>query len=319
MPFQDVDEIETIERRSPSGAEKLLRKLFIDDWSLKLLSLGITLALWFVVTGQNTPVNTHAQVQLKFIRPNGLEISNDPPKSVEVLLNGSKHKLESLDPRSLVATVDISDERPGERVLRLAGRAQLDLPEGVKIEAYQPSTILVHLEPVIDRQLSIEAKTEGKPADGFELYGVRPSKNVVNIHGPASLVNAVQNATTESISLAGRKESFTAANVAVDISDPKVDLLDPVVNVEVEIGERRVERSFSDVPVNGAATDRIRPRTALVTVLGPASVISGLHADDIKIRLDSINNSLQPQLELPPQLQGKVTLKAINPSKFTLK
>jgi hypothetical protein len=29
-----------------------LRRIFIEDWSLKLLALAITLVLWFLVTGR---------------------------------------------------------------------------------------------------------------------------------------------------------------------------------------------------------------------------------------------------------------------------
>jgi len=29
-----------------------LRRIFVEDWSLKLLALAITLVLWFLVTGR---------------------------------------------------------------------------------------------------------------------------------------------------------------------------------------------------------------------------------------------------------------------------
>src|ERR1051325_1891540 len=97
MPFQDIDEVGEETSRAPSNLNRIVRRVFVEDWNLKLLSLAITLVLWFVVTGQNTPVNVHATVQLKFIRPEALEISNDPPKSVDVLLTGSKYKLDELN------------------------------------------------------------------------------------------------------------------------------------------------------------------------------------------------------------------------------
>src|ERR1051326_1650827 len=131
MPFQDVDEITETPNAAPSPpsrVEKLLRKLFVEDWSLKLLSLAIALVLWLLVTGQNQPVTAHGNVQLNFIRPAALEISNDPPRTVDVMLTGSRTKLDDLSALDLVATVDISDQRAGERVLRLGDKAQLSLP-----------------------------------------------------------------------------------------------------------------------------------------------------------------------------------------------
>lgn len=315
MPFQDVDEVATPEPRSmPTRIEKLLRRVFIEDWSLKLLSLAIAIVLWLLVTGQNQPVTAHLNVQLNFIRPQSLEISNDPPRTVDVMLTGSRNKLDDLTSLDLVATVDISDQHEGERVLRLADRAQIALPQGIKVDGYQPSAIPIRLEEIVERQVAIEPKLEGQPAGGFEVYGVYPNKGSVSLRGPASRVNSLQKVFTESIWLVGRKESFTAANVAIDVPDPKVDLLEPVVTVNVEIGERRVEKTFAGVSVSTAGGDKVQPATASVTLLGVASLVNSLKAEEVKIILDG--DDLQPRLEVPDALKGKVTLKSLQPSKF---
>jgi YbbR domain-containing protein len=318
MPFQDVDEIAeptSSPRLPPSRVEKLLRRIFLEDWSLKLLSLAIALVLWLVVTGQNQPVTAHVNVQLNFIRPPALEISNDPPRTVDVMLTGSRNKLDDLTTLDLVATVDISDQRAGERVLRLADKAQIALPQGVKVDGFQPSAVPVRLEPIVERQVPIEPKLEGKPADGYEIYGAVPSKNSVILRGPESRVVALQKVPTESIFVAGHKENFVATNVAIDVPDPKVDLVDPVVNVEIEIGERRVEKSFAGVAASAAGGERARPATGSVTLLGPASMLDSLKSEEVKIVVDETTG---PRIELPPALNGKVSLKSIQPSRFII-
>ncbi|HZN05756.1 MAG TPA: CdaR family protein [Pyrinomonadaceae bacterium] len=310
MPFQDVDEVAPEIERRPNRVEKLLRRIFLEDWSLKLLSLAIAIVLWLVVTGQNEPVTAHVNVQLNFIRPQLLEISNDPPRTVDVMLTGSRNKLDDLTALDLVATVDLSEQRAGERVLRLADKAQISLPQGVKVDGFQPSAIPIRLEPILERQITIEPKLEGKPADGYEVYAVRPSKGSVTVRGPESRVNALQRVLTESIWLSGHKETFTASSVAIDVADTKVDLLDPVVNVEIEIGEQRVEKRFSGVAVSAADGQNTQATTTGVTVLGPASLVAKLKAEDLKIVLHSTANGTEPQLRLPPAFEGKVVLKS---------
>jgi len=318
MPFQDIDEVSSSELpRAPSGLNRILRKIFIEDWSLKLLSLAITLVLWFIVTGQNTPVNTHASVQLKFIRPNSLEISNEPPKSVDVVLTGSKYRLDDLNKTALVATIDISDQRAGERVLRLADRAQLDLPQGVTVDAFQPNAISIRLEPIVQRQLEVEATLEGALADGFEVYAVRPSKSTITVVGPSSNVNALAKAKTETISIAGHRETFTAPNVALDISDPKIDLPDPVVTVEVEIGPRRVEKTFSDIQAISQSGGAVQPATATIVVYGAPNILAELGAADIKLLLPASGEAVAATLEVPPAVRDKIILRSVKPSKFT--
>lgn len=48
MPFRESTRFDIA--RGP--AEHWLRRIFIEDWSLKLLALAITLVLWFVVSGR---------------------------------------------------------------------------------------------------------------------------------------------------------------------------------------------------------------------------------------------------------------------------
>jgi hypothetical protein len=121
---------------------------------------------------------------------------------------------------------------------------------------------------------------------------------------------------TESIWLAGHRESFSAANVAIDVPDPKVDLLEPVISVNVEIGEQRIEKSFPGVIVSTAQGGRVEPATTSVTLLGAAKLLNVLKPEEIKIVLDSAGQGLEPRLELPDALKGKVTLKAIQATKF---
>lgn len=317
MPFQDVDEVTPSDPRpAPSRAEKLIRRVFIEDWSLKLLSLGVAVVLWLLVTGQNVPVTAHVNVQLNFIRPQNLEISNDPPRTVDVMLTGSRNKLDDLTSLDLVATVDISDQRAGERVLRLADKAQMPLPQGIKVDAFQPSAIPIRLEPIVERQVVIEPKFEGKPTDGFEVYSVHTSKGSVAVRGPASRVAALQRVTTESIWLSGHNQSFTATNLAIDVPDPKVDLLDPIVTVEIQIGERRIEKTFSGVSVSTAQGEKVQPETTSVTLLGAGSLLDSIKPDDFKIVLDAVGDTLEPRLVLPDPLNGKVVLKSVHDSKF---
>ncbi|MCA1573004.1 MAG: hypothetical protein LC770_00375 [Acidobacteria bacterium] len=321
MPFQDVDETDVVEvPRPPTALERGARKIFVEDWSLKLLALAITLILWFAVTGQNQPLTIRTGVQLNLIRPSNLDISNDPPRTVEVVLTGSRPNLQSLSPLDLVATVDVSDHLAGERVIRLSlDRVTMQLPDGVKIESFQPSTIPVRLEPRMERQVPVEVKTEGKPADGYEVYGINPAQMTVRVRGPASRIEALQTAPTETISLSGRKESFTASRVAIDIPDQKIDVLDPLVDLAVEVGEKRTEKSFSGVAARSISGVEVRPATAEVTLAGPASVLSQLRPEDVKVVVDmATTGGSVAALELPPAVKDRVKLLSVRPSQFSL-
>lgn len=321
MPFQDIDETTLIDvPRPPNVVERALRKVFVEDWGLKLLALTITLVLWLAVTEGNKPRTIRTAVQLNFIRPDNLSISNEPPKSVDVLLTGSRAKLDSISLLDRVATVDMTDHRAGERILRLSvDRVHMELPEGVKIESFQPATIPLRLEPRVESRLPIEVKLEGKPAQGYEVYETNPSPNTVSVRGPASLVYALKKAPTETVSIEGKKESFTVSSVAVDIPDQKIDVLDTLVDVAIEIGEKRVEKIFSGLPVRSDNGARVRPANVTVTVAGPASTLEQLRPDDVKVIVDVTNGGPgAPHLALPSSIRDRVKLVSIKPSEFSI-
>lgn len=321
MPFQDIDETTLIDvPRPPSVAERWLRRVFIEDWGLKLLALTITLVLWLAVTDGNKPQTIRTAVQLNFVRPDNLSISNEPPKSVDVLLTGSRAKLNSINLLDRVATVDISDHRAGERILRLSpDRVHMELPAGVKIESFQPTTIPIRLEPRVESRLPIEVKLEGKPAEGYEVYETNPSPNTVSVRGPASLVDALKKAPTETVSIEGKKESFTVSSIAIDIPNQKIDVLDALVDVAIEIGEKRVEKTFIGLPVGSDTGARVRPPNVTVTVTGPASVLELLRPEDVKVIVDVTNGGVgTPRLAFPSSIGDRVKLVSIKPSELSI-
>jgi YbbR domain-containing protein len=242
MPFQDNEDTElTPVPHVPTMPERWLRKLFLEDWGLKLLALGITVVLWLGVTGQNKPVTLRVNgVQLNFLQPEGFELSNEPPATVDIVFTGSKDKLDRIEPRALIANVDLSDQKAGERIIKLTGnRVKMELQEDVKIQGFYPASVPVRLEPVIEAPMNVEVKFEGKLPDGYELGNVTVNPSTIRLRGPADHINGLRKAMTETVWLDGKKENFDLSQVEINIPDAKVDILDPAVAVHVEVLEKR--------------------------------------------------------------------------------
>ena len=187
-------------------------------------------------------------VRLNFRLPPLMEISNDPRTEVEVTLTGNKRELERINASDLIAYVDISDYKPGERSVHLTReRVTMGLPDGVRIDDIEPNTVPLRLEPRVERELEVEVRYSGQLPEGYELRAASATPARVRVRGPASHVNAMQKIPTEIIALDGRKESFTVSQTAIEVADKKVDVIDPAVDVNVEIGELRMEKIFAGV------------------------------------------------------------------------
>jgi YbbR domain-containing protein len=226
--------------QAPNATERWLRRIFVEDWSLKLLALAITLGIWFAVTGQRTPIRRQFRgVQLNFRVPTGIEIGNNPPEEVAITVSGSQSDLEQINARDLAVNVGVTDRKPGQRLIQLTpGRAQIDLPNGVHLDGIEPSSVSLKLELIAERELQVEARLEGTLSGDFELGQVIATPDRIKVRGPASHVFALQKIPTETISIEGRRESFDVPEAAIYIADQKVDALE-TVNVHIEITQRR--------------------------------------------------------------------------------
>src|SRR5262245_24754761 len=205
--------------------ELWLRKIFLEDWSTKLIALAITLALWFGITGQQSPdTRVFSELPLNYRLSGNLDISNEPRTQLEITLTGDKGKLDRLNRRELSIAVDLSSFDKGERVIQLTPEnvslelaSGEDLPAGLKITSIIPNKILVKLEPREEREVEVKPEFEGKLPDGLEVYEeqttVTPEK--IKVRGPASFVNSIDTVSTERIPLDNRHGDFTAKQVAV--------------------------------------------------------------------------------------------------------
>ena len=301
------------------AARRWLRALLFEDWTLKVLALVITLGLWYAVTTQRAPAQMRLRaVQLDFILPEGVEIGNDPADEVDVTLEGSQGKLAELNARNLVARADLTELRAGDRVLRLTDKnVSMDLPEGVRIVNINPRSLTLHLEPLVERDVPVEARFEGAPPEGFRAGAVQVTPSSVRVRGPQSHVNAVERAYTETISLAEQRETLFLPQVAVDIPDHKVTPVEASVSVRVEIGEEQAERRFAGVAVRSATGAPVSPQTVTLTLRGPRTVVEALRPEDVRVVVEVAEDGRPaPRLSLPPSAQGRVELSNTNFPEF---
>jgi YbbR domain-containing protein len=287
---------------------RVFRRVFLEDWSTKLIALGISLALWFGVTGLRDSTSRRLKLTLNMRNSNDMEITNTSAQDVEVVVSGDKQKVDKLNERDLVMVVDLTDIKSGDRaVLLTPENVNLELPNGVKLDKIQPDKIAVRLEKVEEREVDVKPDLEGNLAEGFEIYNMYISPAKVRVRGAESVVKSLDTISTEKISLENQKDNFTTRQVGLNVVTPKVTLLDTIVDISFIVGEKRTERMFL-VPVK---MER-ETKNATVVLYGARSLMEKLRAEDLHIELTkSENGGVVPQLIFPSDLQNKVEIRKI--------
>lgn len=280
----------------------VVQKIFLEDWGLKLTALVITFALWFGVTGLSTPTTRRLNIPLTLNISSNAQVTNNPLEEVEVEISGDKRRIEQLNLTELIASIDLTDVAPGNRVVPLTPETvYVPLPQGIKLVEVQPSRIAVNLEALDEKEVEVRLITTGAPPAGFEIYSTNIQPPRVRVRGPASVVKIIEYVQTDKIDLAGRREGFTAKQIAVNSPDPKATVLNTFVDVDFRIGEKRVERTFT-VPVTG-----LDGKSASFIVYAPRTLLNQIKADDIKVEMFVDG----PRVTLPSALQEVAEIRKV--------
>jgi len=293
-----------------SFLRRLFRRIFLEDWITKAVAVLITLALWLGVTGLRAPKTVRfPNVPLTVRFSNNTEVTNSPVTEVALVITGDKRKIDQINKDNLVVLLDLTDVPAGDRKVRLEpDNVNIELPTGVKLDEIQPDEIAVRLESVEEREIPVKPQTEGTVAENFEIYSQTVLPQKVRVRGPKSFVRSLDSISTEKINIENRQADFTVRQIDLNVVNPKVTLLDTVVDVFFRIGEKRIERLFF-VPFK---TEN-KTQTATVILYGARSVLEAVQSKSLQIEIiknDTGENS--PRLILPIEIQDKVEIRKLN-------
>ena len=278
-----------------------LKDYILENTGLKVLALLITAVLWLSVASRPVAQVTLRNVPILF--PNlpdapNLEVTETDVPSAQVYLEGPRDIVDSIRPNEVTVYADMRGVEPGVRVKQLAIDTSR-LPSSVK-GIVDPREIRVTVERVIEKEVKVKPRVEGKPPDGYEIIATQVNPAFIRIGGAESRVREINEVSTETVRLSTHTEPFSEA-VAIDIGSTNVNITSQSprqVMLSVVITEKRTERVLTNVPVavlNAPAGARALPSTVTVTVFGPQSLIQAISQADVNVSVDYRNDSIGRQ------------------------
>ena len=257
---------------------------------LKLLSIGVALMLWMVVSGEEV-VERGLRVPLELQQfPSGLELRDDAPSTVDVRIRGASGVLSRVSPGDIVAVLDLRGTRAGRRLFHLTSE-QVRAPFGVEVVQMTPPTVAMVFEASATRQVKVAPDIEGKPAPGYVIGKFKADPEVVDVIGPESAVKRVTEAITEPVSVADARERVTES-VTIGFLDPSVRLKVPgSATVIVDILPAPLERTWHGRPVHlrnlaPSLLGEAVPTVVDVTLRGSRDGLNRVIADDVSAYVD---------------------------------
>lgn len=286
--------------KSPSQIIQRLRRIHIENKGLKALSLFLAILLFTLARQPWTEIRISG-VPLEFpLDTQNIEISGDIDHKVSVRVRGPRDVVRNLSPNQLTVTARLTNKEPGERVVQLRAE-DIDPPENVEVLKIEPSSIKLVLEHKLKRKVKIVPQLAGALHSGYETYFVSVEPEYIEIEGPASLVNAVDFVSTETVNLDGRKESFQI-QVAVEAPNNSVRVVTPgLASLSLSVGEARILHTLHDVPIRwpeGMSAGKTNAKFADIELKGPRTAIESLLVSDLLV--EPTASEVQGAVETPP-------------------
>jgi YbbR domain-containing protein len=257
---------------------------------LKLMAVALATLLWLIVAGDHL-VERSLRVPLEYRNmPTELELVGDPPTEVDVRLRGSSALLGRLEPRDIVAVLDLGSARAGSRMFHLRGD-EVRTPYGVEVAQIIPNTLAVDLEKSGHRTVPVVPALDGEPAPGFVIGRVTSEPPTVEVAGPESRLKQLTGATTEPVQVTGSRTRVRDV-VTVGMTDSSVRLVQPQnATITVDVVPAPVERQLAGVPIRwrnlqAGLTATIRPILARVTARGTEAAVADLKAGAVDAFVD---------------------------------
>jgi len=287
-----------------------MRRKWVADLALYLPALLIAFVIWLIAKQGDTDTRlVAAPVRLVNV-PDNVQANPVPTNMVEVNLIFPKSFLKNiLEPGKIQVRLPVEgiEAKAGVDSFRSSTYPLLpsmvqtgDLPPSVRVLGVTPENLTVEarLNAV---EAEVRPRVTGEPGPGYELREVQASPAKVELTGSAEALAQLQTpaglhvVVTEPVSIAGRNGSVS---VGADLALPAgVRPVNPQTSARVEvtadIKEKRVTRTFKNVPITYVPLRTnlkvtIQPPKTTVTVKGPRSKVDALTSDTFRFAPNAV-------------------------------
>jgi len=209
-----------------------LQRVVIQNFGLKLFSLGLAVALW-VALARDPIAEVALDAPIEFHHmPANLEINSEHVPSAQVRVRGPERLVRRLRAEQVHVEVDLSNVRPGERTFSLTAQDVRE-PRDIAVVQVVPSQFELSFDIRERREIQVHPRVRGQFASGLHIAQVLANPDRITIIGPRARVEGIDFATTDPIDATGLTgaQTFTTN---VYVPDPLIQVVNPTpVNVTV--------------------------------------------------------------------------------------
>lgn len=201
------------------------RRMFLQNFTLKVVSLLLAVGLWLTVT-RSTISEVEINVPIEFRHlPDQLEIDSASYTEAQIRVRGPERVIHRLEPTDVHAEVDLSSVRPGERTFDLTSQ-HIDVPPELEVVQIVPGQFHLSFDSRDTRTIEVRPRVTGTFASGVRVAQVIADPSNITVTGPHRRVEALDAAATDPVDASGTMSRATFLT-QVSVADPLIQVLHP--------------------------------------------------------------------------------------------
>lgn len=272
------------------------RALMRNTPGLAALSFMLAIVLWYFVTDTENPtlIDVYpSPISVESVNvTEALAVANQLP-AVQLRISAPADRWERLTPANFRALVDLNGF--GARSQEVPVRVEVEGVRGVRVVDVQPRTVVVNLEDLATRQVSVAARGVGSLPLGYQIGAITPQTARARVSGPESLVALIDQAVAE-VNVTGLtvnvQQNVVLKAVGTGGAEIRGVRLEPTnVPVNVEVIQTTIVRTVplavevAGEPDPGYAVSRVASSPSAIQVQGPIELLQQID----RIRLPAVS------------------------------
>lgn len=304
---------------------KAWQKLLTKEWIIKFISLCLAVVLWYFVGGEDI-VDKNVMIPVEVINlPRDLVISNQFKKEIEVAVSGPRSSIMAMGKREITRQIDLSDATPGTMVIANDNNT-ISVSRGVTVLRIQPSSIILSLDKLVQKQFPINPVISGTVAPGYVLDDLRIDPDIITITGPQTVLSHVDVLRTTVININDMRESIQK-QIPLDLDPDIVDLIgETSVTADLVIAMETEQKKIKNLPVEvviEGVVQKVEPAVVTVTANIPKILLNkklGLNSLLSVTAVDEHNDGVLTVKVIPADnITVPIEVVEISPPTVTLK
>lgn len=265
----------------------------LHNFQYKVIALFLGALIWYFVQGEQI-LEINGKIRVKLIAPEGFLIKGSATRFKDVTISGARNLLGTFSKQPIIdAFINVPPDQLGLLKYRVDKEYIPSWDARIKLTIYD-AYLDIEIDEKITRSVPVLENIQGLPQEGYLLEKSTLSPKKILITGLKSQVMELKHILTNTIDVSNLNQSKVFEIGLNTLGLDSVTLSPKEVSVKLQIGEKKINKRFMNIPVEVEQeyVTKIRPSFVSIVIQGNPAVINSAAFTDFKAFLDV--RSLRP-------------------------